>query len=65
MYKMIQVVGTSPKSFSAATESAIKGLHAQGKKIYWFEVVEQRGAVRDGKISEYQVKVNAGTKVEK
>jgi dodecin len=65
MYKMIQVVGTSPKSFSAAAESAIKGLHDQGEKIYWFEVIEQRGAVRDGKISEFQVKVNAGTKVEK
>lgn len=65
MYKMIQAVGTSPKSFSAAAESAIKGLHDQGEKIYWFEVVEQRGAVRDGKISEFQVKINAGTKVEK
>ena len=60
MYKMIEVVGTSPKSFTEAAENGIKTLAKQGEKIYWFEVVEQRGAVREGKISEYQVKINVG-----
>ena len=60
MYKMIEVVGTSPKGFTEAVENGIKTLAKQGEKIYWFEVVEQRGAVREGKISEYQVKINVG-----
>ena len=60
MYKMIEVVGTSPKGFTEAAENGIKTLSKQGEKIYWFEVVEQRGAVREGKVSEYQVKINVG-----
>ena len=62
MYKMLQVVGTSPKGFSEAVENGIKTLEKKGEKVYWFEVVEQRGAVREGKISEYQVKIDVGLK---
>ena len=65
MYKMIEVVGTSPKGFTEAVNNAVKDLSSQGEKVYWFEVIEQRGAVRDGKVSEFQVKINAGTQAGK
>jgi flavin-binding protein dodecin len=59
MYKMMQVVGTSPKGLTEAIENAIENL---GEKAYWFEVVEQRGAIKDDKVWEYQVKINVGVK---
>ena len=62
MYKMVEVVGTSAKGFTEAVESAVKGLADSGEKIYWIEVVEQRGAVKESKVWEYQVKINAGVK---
>jgi flavin-binding protein dodecin len=62
MYRMIEVVGTSPKSIEQAINAAIEGLDKAGEKVYWFEVLEQRGAVREGKVAEYQVKINAGVK---
>jgi hypothetical protein len=30
----------------------------------WFEVVEQRGAIKDGKVLEFQVTIRIGFKVE-
>ena len=30
----------------------------------WFEVAEQRGAIKDGKVSEFQVTLRVGFKLE-
>jgi flavin-binding protein dodecin len=65
VYKLVEVVGTSPTSFAEAVKSGIeeagKSLHHMG----WFEVTELRGAVKDGKVSEYQVTMKIGFKVER
>lgn len=55
MLKMIEVVGTSPSGFSEAVRDAVDRLLAEGAKIHFFQVVEQRGSVREGKLSEFQV----------
>ena len=56
MILMMEVVGISNAGYSEAVNSAVKKLTDGGHKVYWFEIVEQRGAVKDGDI-EYQVKV--------
>ena len=56
MILMMEVVGISNAGYSDALISALKNLMDGGHKVYWFEIVEQRGAVKDGDI-EYQVKV--------
>jgi flavin-binding protein dodecin len=33
--------------------------------LNWFEVVEQRGAIKDGKVSEFQVTVRIGFKLDR
>jgi dodecin len=53
--KMIEVVGTSAEGFSEAATKAIETLIAQGENIHFFQVVEQRGSVRDAKLKEFQV----------
>lgn len=60
MIKMMEVVGISPLGFSEAVKDTIEKLIESGEKIHWFEIIEQRGAVQDGKLKEYQVKLKAG-----
>lgn len=57
MFKMLEVIGTSPVSFSTAVKNAIEELLANGEHIHFFEVLEQRGAVRNGQFKEFQVKL--------
>jgi flavin-binding protein dodecin len=54
VFKGIRIVGTSNESFSKAIEVAIQRASQTIRELRWFEVREQRGAVRDGQI-EYQV----------
>lgn len=56
MVHMLEVVGMSNVSYSEAVKSAVKKLMADGQKLYWFEIVEQRGAVKGNDV-EFQVKV--------
>ena len=62
-YKKIEVVGTSPESYAKATANAVAKLSETEKHLSWFEVVELRGAIRDGKVAEYQVTLNVGAKL--
>ena len=57
MLKMLEVIGTSTQGFSEAVRQAILQLSQEGEKIHFFEVIEQRGAVREGALKEFQVKL--------
>lgn len=57
MLQMIEVVGVSPVGFTEAVKNAVETLMGQGKVIHFFQVVEQRGSVRDNAIREFQVVV--------
>ncbi len=54
VFKGITIVGTSMESFSKAIEVAIERAGQTMRELRWFEVRDQRGAIRDGQI-EYQV----------
>lgn len=56
MIHMMEVIGISNISFSEAVKSAVKKLADGGNKMYWFEIVEQRGAVKGNDV-EFQVKL--------
>ena len=64
VYKKIQLVGTSANSFSEAAAGAIAKATETLRNISWFEVAEQRGQVTDGKITQYQVTLSIGFRVE-
>ncbi len=63
-YKKIEIVGTSPVSFSEAVKTGVADASQTIRRIDWFEVVEQRGMIKDGKVAEYQVVLKIGFKVE-
>ena len=54
IYKIIEVVGCSPKNYDDAIKNAINEAAKTLKGMAWFEVKEMRGGVKDGMISEYQ-----------
>jgi flavin-binding protein dodecin len=63
-YKLIDVVGTSPTSFAEAVKAAVAEASKTVHHMNWFEVTEMRGAIKDGKVAEFQVTVRIGFKIE-
>jgi dodecin len=63
-YKKIEIVGTSNVGFSEAVQSAIAEASQTIRRLDWFEVVEQRGNIKDNKVAEYQVVLKVGFKIE-
>jgi flavin-binding protein dodecin len=64
VYKKIEIVGTSPVSFAEATRVAVATAAQSVRNMSWFEVAEQRGAIKDGKVLEFQVTLRIGFAVE-
>ncbi len=55
VYRVIQLVGTSEKSISDAIEQAVARASKTLRDLRWFEVVETRGSIEGGRVSQYQV----------
>lgn len=62
-YKMIELVGTSDKSYEAAIENAIEDAAETLEGLDWFQVTEFRGAIKNGKIAQYQAILKVGFKI--
>ena len=59
-YKVIELVGSSATGTDDAIRNAISKAALTVKNMDWFEVVETRGHIADGKISHYQVTLKVG-----
>ncbi|TXI87510.1 MAG: dodecin domain-containing protein [Cupriavidus sp.] len=62
-YKLVEIVGTSADGCDAAIRNAIAKAGETIKNIDWFEVVETRGHVADGKVAHFQVTLKIGFRV--
>jgi dodecin len=65
VYKITELVGTSPVSFSEAAKAAVAEAAKTIRHIDWLEVIGQNARVRDGKIEEFQATVKIGFKIER
>lgn len=63
IYKIIEIVGTSDESYEKAIANGIAKASNTIKAISWYEVVQQRGSVKDGVVSEFQVIMKVGFKL--
>jgi flavin-binding protein dodecin len=63
-YKKIELVGTSPNSYAEATRNAVEKASETLHGLSWFEVSELRGAIKDGKVDEFQVTLKVGMKLD-
>ncbi len=64
-YKKVEIVGTSPVSFEEAIKSAVTEASHTIRHMDWFEVVEMRGMIKDGKPAEYQAIIKIGFKIDR
>jgi flavin-binding protein dodecin len=60
VYKIIELVGSSPNGPDDAVRNAISRAAATMHNLRWFEVSETRGHLEDGKIAHWQVTVKVG-----
>ena len=64
IYKLVEIVGTSEESFAKAVAAGVERASESLRNVDWFEVTELRGRVADGKVSQYQVKMKVGFRLE-
>lgn len=64
VYKVVELVGSSPNGIEAAIEAALERASRTLKNIRWFEVVQTRGHIEDGKVHHYQVTLKLGFTLE-
>ncbi|HUU46810.1 MAG TPA: dodecin [Acidobacteriota bacterium] len=60
VYKIIEVVGCSSKSYEEAIRNAVEEAGRSLKGLAWFEVKEWRGGITDGKVTEFQAVTKVG-----
>jgi dodecin len=64
VYKLVEVVGTSKESFAKAAATGVERAAKTLRNVDWFEVTEMRGRIENGKVSQYQVTVKVGFRLD-
>ncbi|MBA2721728.1 MAG: dodecin domain-containing protein [Methylibium sp.] len=64
VYKLLELTGSSTGSIEDAVSNAIAKASESVRNIQWFEVIETRGHVAEGKIAHWQVTIKLGFTLE-
>jgi flavin-binding protein dodecin len=64
VYRVIEVVGSSPDGIDAAVRNAITRAAATTRNLDWFEVNEIRGQIAEGDVAHVQVSLKIGFRLE-
>ena len=64
VYKTIELVGSSTTGSDDAIRAAVTRAAETIRNIRWFQVVETRGHLEDGRIAHWQVTVKVGFTLE-
>ena len=64
VYKVVELIGSSPKSWEDATAQALAKAEKSLKKLRVARVLEQDVTVDKGKIMQYRVRLNLSFKLE-
>jgi flavin-binding protein dodecin len=64
VYKYIELTGSSTMNIEDAVSTAIAKASVSVRNIHWFEVIETRGQVDDGKVAHWQVTIKVGFTLE-
>lgn len=60
VYKVIELVGSSSTSIEDAINTAISRASDTLRNLRWFEVLQTRGHIEDGKTVHFQVMLRVG-----
>jgi dodecin len=64
VYKVLEIVGSSETSIEEAITGAIAQASKTVRNMDWFEVIQTRGHIENGKIGHYQVTIKIGFSLE-
>jgi flavin-binding protein dodecin len=64
VYKIVELVGTSVNGTDDAVRNGVATAAKTLRNVDWYEVVESRGHVVDGKVAHYQVTLKIAFRLE-
>jgi flavin-binding protein dodecin len=64
VYKIIELTGSSAKSFDDAVQNAISKASKTMRNMHWFQVIETRGHIDGGRLAHWQVTLKIGFTLE-
>ena len=64
VYKTIELVGSSNKGMEDAVEKAVGKAAATVRNLRWFEVLNTRGHIEEGRVAHWQVTLKIGFTLE-
>jgi hypothetical protein len=64
VYKMLELTGSSSASIEDAVKNAIAKAAKTVRRMQWFQVLDTRGHIEDGKVAHWQVTVKVGFTLE-
>jgi flavin-binding protein dodecin len=64
VYRLSEIVGSSPTSIDDAIRTAVRKASETVRNIEWFQTQEVRGQVIDGDVAYFQVTMKIGFRVE-
>ncbi len=64
VYKKIELTGSSSVGMKEAIETAVAKASKTINNMRWFEVIETRGDINDGKVEHWQVTIKVGFTLE-
>jgi dodecin len=64
VYKILELTGSSKSSIEDAVQTAIAKAARTVRNLHWFEVIETRGQIENGKVAYWQVSLKAGFTLE-
>jgi len=62
-YKKIELTGSSRSSIEDAISNALAECAKTVENLDWFEVMEVRGHIENGKVGHYQVTIKVGFRI--
>lgn len=60
VYKKIELTGSSEKGIEDAIARAVARASETVRNMRWFEVMETRGHIENGRVAHYQVTIKVG-----
>jgi len=64
VYKSVEITGSSPEGVTEAIDRAVAKASETLRNLDWFEVVNVRGHIADGRVAHYQVTLKIGFRLE-
>lgn len=64
VYKHVRLTGTSDSSLEEAVQHAVTRAGKTLHNLRWFQVIDTRGHIKDGRVDQWQVTVEIGFNVD-